>query len=77
MKIKNVLITFFFGLISYFSIAQQTIDERMNNTLRENGKLNVVIAVLITIFAAILIFLISQEIKIGRLEKKINSNKNS
>ena len=57
--------------------AAQSLDETMSNTLRQSGKLYVVIAILITIFAAILIFLIRQETKIARIEKQINQNKNS
>jgi hypothetical protein len=52
----------------------QSIDEQAGNFLRESGKLYVVITVLVTIFAGIIIFLIFQERKISKLEKKIKDN---
>ena len=52
----------------------QSIDEQAGNFLRESGKLYVVITVLVTIFAGIIIFLIFQERKISKLERKIKDN---
>lgn len=52
----------------------QSIDEQAGNFLRESGKLYVVITVLVTIFAGIIIFLIFQERKISKLEKKFKDN---
>lgn len=75
-KIKTSLVLLLVMIVTHAQ-SQVSIDERMNNTLRESGKLYVVIAILITIFAAILVFLIRQEIKIKRIENQIQSNKNS
>jgi uncharacterized transporter YbjL len=49
--------------------------DQFGNFLRESGKLYVVFAVIITIFAGIIIMLIRQEMKLNRLEKKL-TNKN-
>lgn len=58
--------------------AQSTdLDEQAGNFLRESGKLYVVISVLVTIFAGIIIFLILQERKISKLEKKLKDNDKS
>jgi len=77
MKLKSFFTTLIFSLFASMLYAAQSLDETMSNTLRQSGKLYVVIAILITIFAAILIFLIRQETKIARIEKQINQNKNS
>jgi len=77
MKLKSFFTTIIFSLFASMIYAAQSLDETMSNTLRQSGKLYVVIAILITIFAAILIFLIRQETKIARIEKQINQNKNS
>ena len=50
------------------------INEEAGNFLRESGKLYVVITVLVTIFAGIIFFLIFQERKISKLEKKLKDN---
>ena len=54
----------------------QTLDERANDFLRQSDKLYVVMSVLITIFAALIVFLIFQERKISKLEKQLKE-KNS
>jgi hypothetical protein len=53
------------------------VDEQAGNFLRESGKLYVVITVLVTIFAGIVIFLIFQERKISKLEKKLKDREPS
>ena len=73
----------FFGvavmmLISFLLKAQDlTADQQAANFLRESGKLNVVITVLVTIFVGIVIFLLFQERRISKLEKKIKDNEPS
>ena len=54
----------------------QSVDERANDFLRQSDKLYVVMTVLITIFAALIVFLIFQERKISKLEKQLKE-KNS
>lgn len=50
------------------------LDEQAANFLRESGKLYVVITILVTIFAGIVIFLIFQERRISKLEKKLKDH---
>ena len=42
----------------------------MADTMRSNGKIYVVVAVILTIFAGIIIYLVRLDNKINRLEKK-------
>jgi hypothetical protein len=60
-------------LLPIMCLAQTTNDiaDRFGNFLRESGKLYVVFAVIIIIFAAIIAMLIRQEMKLSRLEKKL------
>lgn len=75
---KNFLLTFLLLTIAVFSRAQTaSIDEQAADFLRESGKLYVVITVLVTIFVGIIIFLIIQDRKISKLEKKLKDNQKS
>lgn len=60
--------------IFYLILLQQR--PEMADYLRESGKIYVVVSVLVTIFFGIVIFLISQEIRIKKLERKLK-DKNS
>jgi CcmD family protein len=46
----------------------------MADVMRENGKINVVIAVLLIIFAGIIVYLVAIDRKLNRMEKKNNKN---
>lgn len=61
-------------VICYLILLQQ--QPEMADYLRESGKIYVVVSVLVTIFFGIVIFLISQEIRIKKLERKLK-DKNS
>jgi len=66
-------------LISLFLFQQafsQSLDEQAADFLRQSDKLYVVITVLVTIFAALIVFLIMQERKISKIEKQLK-DKNS
>ena len=57
-------------LINFLTQAQGTTDTvDMADTMRSNGKIYVVVAVIITIFAGIIIYLIRLDRKMTRLEK--------
>jgi CcmD family protein len=45
----------------------------MADTFRQNGKIYVVVAVILIIFAGIIIYLVRLDRKISKLEKNINS----
>jgi hypothetical protein len=62
--------TFFLLLLTFFAFAQKEKVE-MADTFRSDGKIYVVVAVILTILAGIIIYLIRLDRKISRLEKEI------
>lgn len=73
---KYYLLTAMLFLMNTMMLQAQgnSLDQEAANFLRESGKLYVVITILVTIFAGIAIFLIFQERKISKLEKKLKDN---
>jgi len=67
--IKGTLLLLFSFLISILSFAQDGDTIEMADTMRENGKIYVVVAVILTILAGILLYLIRLDKKISKLEK--------
>lgn len=62
-------------MLALFAKAQDTTGGiEMADVMRSNGKIYVVIAVLLIIFAALITFLVMQEMRLRKLEKKINQN---
>jgi CcmD family protein len=49
----------------------------MADVMRSNGKIYVVIAILLVIFSGIVVYLITIDRKISRLEKQHEKNKNA
>ena len=62
--------TLFLLLLTFFAFAQ-TEKVEMADTFRSDGKIYVVVAVILTILAGIIIYLIRLDRKISRLEKEI------
>ena len=59
-------------LINILSIAQDTTEAvDMADTMRSNGKIYVVLAVILTIFLGIIIYLVRLDRKMSKLEKEI------
>ncbi len=56
-----------FSLISFFAFAQNKIN--MADTMRSNGKIYVVIAIILTILAGLIFYLIRLDRKITKIEK--------
>jgi hypothetical protein len=73
---KKVFASLFFILFSVIVIAQSSPNEppQMAGVMRENGKIYVVVAVLITILVGLFIYLISVDRKVSRLEKEHKRN---
>ena len=72
--IKRIL-SLVFLFTALFSSAQETVAApQMADTFRSEGKIYVVIAVIAMIFIALVIFLITLERKVKKLEKQINKN---
>ncbi len=68
---KHKLIsTLFLLLLNLFAFAQNQ-NVEMADTFRSNGKIYVVVAVILTIFAGIIIYLIRIDRKISKLEKEL------
>ncbi len=67
---KKLFAFFFTWLIPLFIQAQS--DITMADTLRQEGKIYVVVAVLSVIFIGIILFLVSIERRVARMEKQIN-----
>lgn len=58
-------------LTNFWALAQNTTEKvDMAETMRSNGKIYVVIAVILTIFAGIIIYLIRLDRKMTKLEKE-------
>jgi CcmD family protein len=67
--IKRILLSFFLMVCSDALFAQE-----MATEMRSNGKIFVVVAVLVTIFIGILLYLIRLDRKITKLEKETKLN---
>jgi CcmD family protein len=70
---KKLLSLFLFLLLSANLLAQQTVDSgvQMADSLRANGKIYVVVVVIAVVLTGLLIYLITLDRKIGRLEKEL------
>ncbi|HEY6162062.1 MAG TPA: CcmD family protein [Bacteroidia bacterium] len=66
---KKFLLTLLF-LLPALLFAQQP-EVEMADTMRSNGKIYVVLAVVLVIFAGLIIYLISIDRKVGRIEKEV------
>lgn len=68
MKIKKLLLFFIFSLFSISLLAQDG-DNKMANLLRSNGRIYVVVAVVLLILTGLILYLIRLDRKISKLEK--------
>ena len=73
MKTARILSIAFFCLFSGKLAAQTQVE--MADNMRAEGKIYVVVAIILVIFAGIAIYLFSIDRKLSRLEKKIPSKK--
>ena len=69
---KKLILLLFCILTSTFTFAQEV---EMADGMRADGKIYVVIAVLLTILLGIILFLIMIDRKISDMEKKVNKGK--
>ena len=68
--IRKLFVVTVLLLINFLIQAQATTDTvDMADTMRSNGKIYVVVAVILTIFAGIIIYLIRLDRKMSKLEK--------
>lgn len=72
--IKKFLLALALMITRLTLFAQETTNKvEMADTLRQNGKIYVVVAVILIIFIGIILYLIRLDRKISKLEKNINS----
>ncbi len=66
---------FLLGLLLFqlVSFAQERPQVEMADLMRDNGKIYVVVAVILTIFAMIVIYLVRIDRKLSKIEKNIHS----
>ena len=57
-------------------MAAQTSGPDMADSMRENGKIYVVIGVIAVIFVSIVVFLVFIERRLANLEKRVGTNEN-
>lgn len=69
MYSKRILVLMLSLLTSSTVLLAQTTEATPNNVFTDNGKIGVVVAVLVTILVGLFIYLISLDRKITRLEK--------
>jgi hypothetical protein len=70
MKNLPKLLVFSALLFSHAAIAQ---DAEMADVMRSNGKIYVVVAIILAVFTGLIVYLIAMDRKITRLEKKLPS----
>jgi len=69
-KFIALLVFTFFTLVLYSQNGTKDEPPQMANLMRSNGKIYVVVAVVVTILIGLFIYLISMDRKIGKLEKE-------
>jgi len=69
---KNRLFVLFALFLSQSAFAQNA---EMADTMRSNGKIYVVVAIILIIFAGLITYLVMMDRKITRIEKKLPSKK--
>ena len=68
-------VAFLFALLVSLASSAQNASPEMADTMRANGKIYVVVAVLAIIFAGIVVYLITIDKKAARLQKELNELK--
>jgi multisubunit Na+/H+ antiporter MnhB subunit len=71
-KYISSFLTILFVLATTLVFSQENQPVDMADTMRSNGKIYVVVAVIVTLFLGIVLYLISLDRKISKLEKETN-----
>jgi hypothetical protein len=71
--IKKLFLSLLLLVFNLSIFAQEKSEVQMADEMRANGKIYVVLAVILTIFAGIVIYLVRLDRKMSRLEKNIHS----
>jgi CcmD family protein len=80
-KLLPILIFSMFTLYCRQSFAQNTLPAaagkvEMADALRQNGKIYVVVIVVLIVLSGLLLYIFSLDRKIGKIEKELNSRQN-
>lgn len=73
-KLYAVIILSFLTASALAQTTATNIDESLNQSLRSNNNMTVVVAVLATIFVAVAAYLIYQDRRIQKIEKEIHNS---
>ena len=71
MKLKKIVLLFSLIFTSMISMAQEK-EVQMADTMRSNGRIYVVVAVVLTILIGLILYVVRLDRKITRLEKENN-----
>lgn len=67
MKFKKIILLFTLLMTSVISVAQEKTE--MADTMRSNGRIYVVVAVVVTILTGLILYVVRLDRKMSRLEK--------
>ena len=70
MKLKKIVLLFSLIFTSMISMAQEK-EVQMADTMRSNGRIYVVVAVILTILIGLILYVVRLDRKISRLEKDL------
>jgi hypothetical protein len=75
MNTRKVLFSIFLLLLPFLVMAGETTGEQveMADLMRSNGKIYVVVTVLVIIMTGLLLYLVKMDFKLNRLEKRIST----
>ncbi len=73
-KLYTIILFISFTSSALAQSTSSSIDNTLNDSLRSNDKLMVVVIVLATIFAAVSAYLIYQDIRLKKIEKEIHNS---
>jgi hypothetical protein len=65
---KKILTTFLFSFITFLGFSQEV---EMADTMRANGKIYVVVGIILIVLIGFILYLFALDRKIGRLEKLV------
>ena len=67
---KKILTTLFFSFIAFLGFSQAA-EVEMADTMRANGKIYVVVGIILIVLIGFILYLFALDRKIGRLEKMV------
>ena len=68
-KFKKILLTAVFAMLNLFAFAQEPV--KMADAFRADGKIYVVVAIILVVLVGLIVYLVLIDRKIGKIEKQI------